>query len=489
MHLIHSTIIKNCVYGIIGFVISGILFVQAVKADEAEVDSPREEISQLAEFLGSIPEYSKNLYIGPLRLYPSLDISETYDDNVFNSTSRDIMPHNDFYETYIPKIALLLPIRDHSIAFDYGFEIFDYHDNYKLRDTEQDHVNRIFGGSIDLNFANGFSIRLSDRVNIRRIPGSFTRRTNPIIVDPVDEIEDGEGEEEQEILEAFVFNTFTRKRQYTNNVASIFIDLPDFFDKLDFSISYANIDSSYKGSSFRGSDRNTNVLTGTVMIKPLPKTDITTGFLYNDTRYDNRQGADNRFHKIPFNIIWRFTPKSHFFLNSNYNWRNYGSGNFADFHGYNATLGYRFNATERDNLTIKFERSLREQQFQRESIVDLSQDPPGVLLGDGRNNPQHWTQIGIDYIHQFPRNFSIVFSPAWQRRKFRDRQPFIDVNGTLINKHQEIDSIRMGISGRYTAPNEWLFGEMSYNYSYRDSNFPNGDLVKNVAAITVGLRF
>ena len=111
MHLVHFTIIKNCVYGIIGFVISGILFVQAVKADEVEVDSPREEISQLAEFLGSIPEYSKNLYIGPLRLYPSLDISETYDDNVFNSTSRDIMPHNDFYETYKPNISLLLPIR------------------------------------------------------------------------------------------------------------------------------------------------------------------------------------------------------------------------------------------------------------------------------------------------------------------------------------------------------------------------------------------
>ena len=43
--------------------------------------------------------------------------------------------------------------------------------------------------------------------------------------------------------------------------------------------------------------------------------------------------------------------------------------------------------------------------------------------------------------------------------------------------------------GRYTAPNGWLFGEISYNYQDRDSNFPNGDLVNNVGTVSMGLSF
>ena len=45
----------------------------------------------------------------------------------------------------------------------------------------------------------------------------------------------------------------------------------------------------------------------------------------------------------------------------------------------------------------------------------------------------------------------------------------------------------MEVRCRYTAPHGWLFGEISYNYQDRDSNFPGGDLRKNVAKISVGI--
>ncbi len=73
MYSVHLTK-KACIYCVIGFIISGILCVQAVKADEAEDDLIRDKI---VKFLENIPEYSGNLYIGPLRLYPSLEISVT----------------------------------------------------------------------------------------------------------------------------------------------------------------------------------------------------------------------------------------------------------------------------------------------------------------------------------------------------------------------------------------------------------------------------
>ncbi|MDR4499185.1 MAG: hypothetical protein MRK02_14895 [Candidatus Scalindua sp.] len=482
-----NTRIKRWLIRMICFVMSGILFLQEVPAVEIENDLLKERIFDLLE---KIPQSAGNMYLGPLEVHPSFSITGAYDDNVFNSASRRSMPHHDFYVTYKPKISLLLPARNHSFAFDYGFDIFDYQRTYKTHATEQDHVNRYWGGSANFNLANGFSIRLSDRVNTTTRPGRFIQRTNPLIIDPLDPVV--EGQEEQETLEALGngFTTFVARRTWTNNVASVDINLPDFFDKIDFSLGYSNTDISYKEFRQRGQDMNSNLLKGIVNIKPLPKIDITTGFVYTHIRWENRQGSNSGLKRVPFNIIWQFTDKSHFFLNSAYNWRNYGSGIYADFHGYDAVLGYRFNVTERDSLTIKFERSLKEQQFQTKNIIDFSTIPTSIIsTGDGRNNPYHWTQIGIDYTHQFPGNLSVSFSPGWQQVRFRDRQPSFGEDGTLINKHQTIDTIRMEILGRYTAPNGWLFGEVSYNYQDRDSNFPNGDLVKNVGAVSMGLSF
>ena len=147
-----------------------------------------------------------------------------------------------------------------------------------------------------------------------------------------------------------------------------------------------------------------------------------------------------------------------------------------------------FHVTEKDNVRINFDRSLLEQQLQTATAIDHSQSPPAIVdLSTGRNNPQDWTQIGLDYTHQFPRNISVTFSPVWQGRRFRHRQPYIARDGTLVNKHQDIDTIRLEINGRYTAPRGWLFGEISYKYQDRDSNFPEGDLEKNEAQISVGI--
>ncbi|GJQ58628.1 MAG: hypothetical protein D8M57_12500 [Candidatus Scalindua sp. AMX11] len=485
--------IHGCLVGIICFIIVGLGSIKGIMAVEMEDASAKERILDILE---SIPQSAGHINLGPIEISPSFKLTGLYDDNVFDSASRRIRAHNDMALIYEPKISLALPVRNHSFAFDYGMKIFDYQGRYELHNTEQDHVNRNWGGSADFNFANGFNIKLADRVQTTTMPGRFTRRSNAQITDPVD-IEDGIAVEpvDDEILETFGFNTFTTRRTFTTNEASITIDLPDFFNKIDFSLTYINRDISYKEFTRREQDRNSNLFIGKVQIKPLPKINITTGFSYDSRRYDVREGADSTLKRVPFNILWRFTVKSHFFLNSAYNWRNYGSGIYADFHGFEAKLGYRFNITRRDLLTLKVERSLVEQQFQQERIVDLTIPPSQIdqtdIISPGRgdNNPQHWTQIGFDYTHQFSRNISLTFSPVWQRRKFRDRDFLIGEDGTFISTHREIDTIQFELAGRYTAPRGWLFGEFFYKYQDRDSNIPGGDLVKNSGGISIGLNF
>ncbi len=489
MYLVHS-IIKTCVFCVIVFTISGISSAQAVKADGIESNSPGEKIGQIAKLLESIPEYSGNLYIGPLRIYPSLEVSGTYDDNVFGTSDKSITANKDrdFYETYKPTISLALPIRDHSIAFDYGFEIYEYARDYKPSTVNQDRVNRRFGGAINLNFLNGFSVSMSDRVSIIRSPASITRRNNERVQFPGDDPID-EPENPDEIEEEFGINTPTLPRESHNNNASIAINLPDFFDKLDFSLQYTNTDASYKERRFKGSDRNESTFGGRVIIKPLPRINITTGILYKYIRYDKserdddgqRESKDSIYRKIPFYISWQPTVKSTFFINYSYNRRDNGRNNpNPNYTGYNATLGYRFNVTERDNLTIKIERSLKEQQFQSTTVG-------GTTVFD--DNPYFFSQIDIDWIHRLSTRFSILFSPTFQHLRFREKQFFTSRSGTAVLKHEKEDSIRFEIKGRYDAPRGWLFGEVSYSYEYRDSNLVGGDLEKNVAQISIGLSF
>ncbi|MFQ5964089.1 MAG: hypothetical protein ACE5KZ_07385 [Candidatus Scalinduaceae bacterium] len=475
MYLVHS-IIKTCVFCVIVFIISGISSAQENQTTESENSLFRNNI---VELLGNIPKYSKNLNIGPLRLYPSFEISEAFDDNVFDAADPDGVT-GDFYTTYKPAISLVLPIKKkkHFLELNYSSEIHEYTRDYsrtnQVTNQEQDHVNQYFGGSVNLNFHKGFSVHLSNQTSMIRVPSSFTRRTNPQVQFLGEPPEEGE---EPEVLEQFGFNTFSPRRDLTYNVASIVINLPDFFDKLDFDIHYSNRDISYKGRKFNASERNEDLFGGALIIKPLPKIRITTGFDYGIIKYDSAFRNDSTVQRIPFNISWQPTDKSNFFLDTSYNTRDYGRRSiFENFHGYDATLGYRFNVAERDELTIKFERSLKEEQFQTDPLISS--------LGD--NNPYFFTQLNVDYVHKFHRNISFIFSPAFQTLRFLEKD--IDLMSGVI-KREKVDLIRVKVTARYDTRREWLFGEISYSYQDRDSNFEDGDLVKNVGQISVGINF
>ncbi len=126
--------IKTCVYGTICFIISGMLYIQEVYSQDIKENLFKDKILEIFE---KIPQSEDKLYIGPLRIHPSLEISETYDDNVFNSDSSVVRDHQDFYETYNPEISLELPLKNHSLNFDYGLQILEYHHHYKIDAAEQ----------------------------------------------------------------------------------------------------------------------------------------------------------------------------------------------------------------------------------------------------------------------------------------------------------------------------------------------------------------
>lgn len=434
--------------------------------------------SGIIDFLEEIPSYSGRLRFGPVQISPTLEISETFDDNVFSAPNNKV---GDFYTTYEPGILLELPFMDHSLKFDYHAEINDYARDYTDAE-EQDNVTQFLVGSLNLNFKNGFSISLSNQIKAMSVPGGrFERRENGVVL-----FDDGGGQDDIEAPEEFGINSIRDKRNITTNKAKILIDFPDYFNRLDFDLHYSNLDVSYQRAEVDDNEHNDDTFGVGIEIKPLKRVNIKMGFDYGIIRYDTDENKDSIIRKIPFEIRWQPTVKSEFFFRTSYNLRDYGSeSEFKNFSGYDATLGYKFNMSEKDKLTVKFERSIKEQKFRTEqNIVD------GIAATVADDNPYFFTQFNIDYVHSFSRNISFTFSPYIQTLRFQEQVNVDGDNGGVVPLPREkVDAVGLEIMARYDAPKKWFFGEISYKYEDRNNNFTGADMVSNVGEISVGLSF
>ncbi len=469
---------KTCSFYLTSLIVLGVLLAQDGPTADIKNGFIVDKTDQLVKILQEIPKYADNINIGPLKLETSFMIVEQFTDNVFGASNDKV---GDFFATYKPSLGLSLPFRKHSLDIDYSANIVNY-----LRIQERNHFDHNLTGSLNLNFRNGFRVLLSERISSIRKPGGITRRENPGVID--EEGDDPVGPEDPEIDEEFTFNAFTNRKDITTNVVSAIIDLPNFLSKFDFQLRYSNRDINYQRDRSKSSERNEDTFGGDIIINPLPKVRIKTGFEYRVVRYPSAKQKDSTSHRIPFNVSWRPTKKSNFFINSSLNERDYGNdGIFKNFHGWEFALGYEFDITDRDNLEIKLERSLDEQQF-RTNMVVLPGDSLPTRVGD--DNPSFFSQINIEYIHKFTSNFLLEFKPYYQDRRFREKVTVLESDGELTTlRREKISTIGVDISAKYRAPKKWLFGEVSYTYQDRKSNQPGGDLVKHGGKISIGISF
>lgn len=502
----------------------------------------------IVQKITSFKRLQNNINFGPVTLHPSFNVSGVFDDNVFNSSQDKV---DDYYTRYDPSLSALFRLKKHLVGVNYNASIYEYTRNYD-REIRQDRVNQSLNGLLNLNFNNGFNVTINNKFSKTRIPAKVTRRVNPSVLfipfqgdggsggdggdgdgsGGEDGGGDGDGsgdggggqpiigiEEPSETLEQFGFNTISQGRDLTSESFMFNVDLPDFFKIIDFGINYTNIEQYYKDDD--GSDQSTDVFTGTFSIKPLSKISITSGFAHSIIRYDFTTQNDSNKNSVPFRVVWNPTAKSDFFLDYNYNMRDYGnSSHFKNFKGYDSTLGYRFAITKRDNLTIKFERSLKEQQFVTKDVLSggreiivvdgvdgSSSRKVGVLNHEsiGNNNPYFFTQINIEYLHRLSTKMTFRFVPYLQTlRFFEERDSFqivrgefetsnditIPEKGKIVSESQEkVDAYGLNLSLRYEAMRGWFFGELSYNFQKRKSNQFNGDLEENVGEFSIGLNF
>lgn len=417
----------------------------SVLSEEICPNSETVELSDTPEvnIMEEISLLYHDLYIGSVGFKPSYQISEAFDDNIFNLPEDE---KSDFYTLHKIDLGVESPIFEHARAYaDYNAEIYDYE-----RFGERDYDNHSLKGAVEFRFSNDFRFSFSDQIRKYVIPPGVQRRYyNDVdfVGIPIEDIGP---------------LSFVKRRDLIANMANFDLDIPDFFPNLDFSIRYENYDVSYQQEEFESEDFNTNTIGTTAEYQsPFFPVKISSGFLYEVTRYDSPE-LDGIRKNIPFIINWQINSKNQVRLENNYKISTYGSeSDLEDFEGLGTILRYRYTFNPVSSVEISGERSVKEARAED-------------------NNAFFYTAVGIKYILQHNR-FSSSIEVNYSNYTFFEEIEF-------LGKVEKINSVGVIFTMRYN-PQEWWFAEFEYAYNRGDDTIDLGDLMKNVVSLGVGLNF
>lgn len=417
----------------------------SVLSEEIYPNSETVELSDTPEvdIMEEISLLYHDLHVGAVGFKPSYQISEAFDDNVFNLPEDE---KSDFYTLHKIDLGVESPIFEHARAYaDYNAEIYDYE-----RFEERDYDNHSLKGAVEFRFSNDFRFSFSDQIRKYVIPPGVQRRYyNDVdfVGIPIEDIGP---------------LSFVKRRDLIANMANFDLDIPDFFPNLDFSIRYENYDVSYQQEEFEIYDFNTNSIGTTAEYQsPFFPVKISSGFLYAVTRYDSPE-YDTISKNIPFIINWQINSKSQVRLENNYRIATFGSkSDFEDFEGLGTIIRYRYTFHPVSSVEISGERSVKEARAED-------------------NNAFFYTAVGIKYILQHNR-FSSSIEVNYSNYTFFEEIEF-------LGKVEKINSVGVIFTMRYN-PQEWWFAEFEYAYNRGDDTIDLGDLMKNVVSLGVGLNF
>lgn len=417
----------------------------SVLSEEIYLNSETVELSDTPEvnIMEEISLLYHDLYIGSVGFKPSYQISEAFDDNIFNLPEDE---KSDFYTLHKIDLGVESPIFEHARAYaDYNAEIYDYE-----RFEERDYDNHSLKGAVEFRFSNDFRFSFSDQIRKYVIPPGVQRRYyNDVdfVGIPIEDIGP---------------LGFVERRDLIANMASFDLDIPDFFPNFDFLIHYENHDVSYQQEKYEKEDFNTDTISTTAEYQsPFFPVKISSGFLYEVTRYDSPE-LDGIRKNILFIINWQINSKNQVRLENNYKISTYGSeSDLEDFEGLGTILRYRYTFNPVSSVEISGERSVKEARAED-------------------NNAFFYTAVGIKYILQHNR-FSSSIEVNYSNYTFFEEIEF-------LGKVEKINSVGVIFTMRYN-PQEWWFAEFEYAYNRGDDTIDLGDLMKNVVSLGVGLNF
>jgi hypothetical protein len=208
-----------------------------------------------------------NIHLGPLGVYPSTSISETYIDNLFLTTHDK---KDDSITTFTPGVIFKLPLRRHSLNIEYRADILRFSDYDEL-----DRVDKLGAGYFEFDFPGGLNIRFGNRYyKTARLPDFLGDWDNPY---------------------------------YTNN-GGIEISYK-FADKYKIKFSYAREKRVFDDIREKGDNYDKDIYDSTIFYRILPKTSILLEYILTRTDNVDLYRIDNDVSEAFFGIAWDPTAK------------------------------------------------------------------------------------------------------------------------------------------------------------------------------------
>ncbi len=370
-----------------------------------------------------------NLKAGPLEIHPFLGVTETYGDNIYRSYGGK-PKESDWVTTASPGVQLRLPVQRHSLQLDYRADV-----NIFVKNTETNFVNQNAAAAVNLAFAGGLNIIVSDSFadaviprKGKEVPG-VSGSSDPFRAMPYDS------------------NNFTTRAIYR------------FLDRWSAEVRYSNDDFRYKHFYDEGGTSNRNNFGGTLYYKLTPRTDALLDYTYSITDYKTSDSFDNKTHSAYLGLSFDPTAKL----------RGYIKLGFAE-KVYDQDL-----PTRKKTFTTFSALSSLSWTISPHNILSLI--GTRLILEDLQTNaPYTYTDVNLGYRYLLTVYEKLNLNANVGYGTLQFQQPTADIDNVFKTRD---DKRIYGGAGIGYIPQPWLSFNLGYMYIRNSSNFINYDFTEN----------
>jgi len=244
--------------------------------------------------------------------------------------------------------------------------------------------------------------------------------------------------------------------KYTDNYFDILLSYQPS-EKFKFQFDYSNYDLEYdteydENQDYR--DRNDNSIDLYVFFKIKPKTSIFAEYGYSDIRFDTNKESDSTEDRLYGGIDWDITGKTKGRLKAGYIWKDFERWYVDDQEGFSFQAQVQHNFSPKRALILEGFRSYNESNF---AYAD-------TFMGTG---------VSATLLQRFNDKWSGTLEGSYTENDYKGAYSYEDVT-----KERQDEIFKISPALRYEF-REWLFFDLGYTYTNRDSNIYYYDYVDN----------
>jgi hypothetical protein len=369
-----------------------------------------------------------NIRLGPLRIFPYLEQSFEYNDNILLAP-RDA--RTDFIFTTSPGFSIELPARPYAFRLGYRADILRYLDN-----TDLDDVFHTVQGDARANFAGGLNLYLSEEF----------KHTSDFAGFPVPELLTRIPRNENRLKAGAEYGLRRITLAFDYRFFLVDYRSDPIFDELDYK-------------------EHTWGLTGSYQV--LPKTSVLLEYNYQIVRYELDSVADDRdsqSHKVKVGVKGDLTAKITALVKVGYEWKDFDNPGQRDFNSVIAEADVTYKYREPSQLRLFFVRAPIESTFTGANFY--------VSTYGGAELRHHFTPklraqvVGLVGVNDYPEPVTLDGEPKARLDRF----------------------FEVGAGIRYQIQ-RWLAADLGYSYLSRGSNFSDFDYRNHRVKATIILTF